>query len=84
MNERKREAGRKAVAALDRLNQGMGRDTVKGAAMKLDHSWLMRQERESKCYTTRWADLLEVGWWTPCPNSPQVKWMLFSNEPFTS
>lgn len=60
MNERKREADRKAMAALDRLNQRMGRDTVKVAAMGFDRSWLMRQERKSKCYTTRWADLLEV------------------------
>ncbi len=60
MNERKREADRKAMSALDRINLRMGRDTVKVAAMGYDRSWLMRQERRSKCYTTRWADLLEV------------------------
>ncbi|MPR37200.1 DUF4113 domain-containing protein [Cytophagaceae bacterium SJW1-29] len=55
MNERMREADRKAMAVLDRLNQRMGRDTVKVAAMGFDRSWLMRQERKSKCPTTRWG-----------------------------
>jgi DNA polymerase V len=60
MNERKREVDKKAMAALDRLNRRMGRDTVKVAAMGYNRTWLMRQERKSRCYTTRWAELLEV------------------------
>lgn len=29
-------------------------------AMEFDRSWLMRQERKSKCHTNRWAKILEV------------------------
>ncbi|MPR37451.1 DUF4113 domain-containing protein [Cytophagaceae bacterium SJW1-29] len=42
------------MAVLDRLNQRMGA-TREGGAMGFDRSWLMRQERKSKCPTTRWA-----------------------------
>ncbi|WP_247236350.1 Y-family DNA polymerase [Telluribacter sp. SYSU D00476] len=60
-DQRKRELDRKALAALDRINQRMGRDTVKVAMQGYNRSWHLRQERRSRCYTTRWTDLLEVG-----------------------
>jgi len=58
---RKREMDTKAMKALDGLNQRMGRDTVKVAVQGFGRDWQLRQERKSKCYTTRWQELLEVG-----------------------
>ncbi|GAB3164391.1 Y-family DNA polymerase [Telluribacter humicola] len=61
MNERKRELDRKALVALDKINRRMGRDTVRVALQGYNSSWHLRQERKSRCYTTRWAELLEIG-----------------------
>jgi len=59
-DERKREIDRKAMLVLDKLNKRMGRDTVRVAMQGYDRSWHLRQERKSRCYTTRWDELLEV------------------------
>lgn len=45
---------------LDKLNPRMGRDTVKIAVQGFGRDWQLRQERKSRCYTTRWQELLEV------------------------
>ena len=60
---RKREIDTKAMKALDELNRRMGRDTVKIAVQGFGRDWHLRQERKSRCYTTRWQELLEVEAW---------------------
>ncbi|AEI50268.1 Y-family DNA polymerase [Runella slithyformis] len=60
---RKREIDTKAMKALDELNRRMGRDTVKIAVQGFGRDWHLRQERKSRCYTTRWQEILEVEAW---------------------
>jgi DNA polymerase V len=60
---RKRELDAKAMKAMDALNRTMGRDTVKVATQGFGRDWQLRQERKSKCYTTRWQEILEVQAW---------------------
>lgn len=59
----KREMDTKVMKALDELNRRMGRDTVKIAVQGFGRDWQLRQERKSRCYTTRWQELLEVEAW---------------------
>jgi len=44
--------------AVDVLNKRLGRNVVRYGSMGVDEAWGMRQERKSKCYTTRWNELL--------------------------
>jgi DNA polymerase V len=60
---RRRELDVKAMRALDELNRRMGRDTVRVAVQGFGRDWHLRQERKSRCYTTRWQELLEVEAW---------------------
>ena len=60
LDERKREVDRKAMRALDQLNRRMGRDTVRVAMQGYNRTWYLRQERRSRCYTTRWEEILEI------------------------
>ncbi|MEI8341653.1 MAG: Y-family DNA polymerase [Verrucomicrobiota bacterium] len=46
--------------AVDGLNKRLGRNAVSFGSMGLDEAWQMRQERKSRCFTTRWDDLLVV------------------------
>ena len=49
------------MATLDRVNAKFGRGTLKtGASVVTGGSWVMRQQRKSPCYTTRWEDLVRV------------------------
>ena len=48
-------------AAVDMLNKRLGRNVVRYGSMGVDQAWGMRQERKSRCYTTRWDELLSVG-----------------------
>ncbi len=54
-----RERPRKALmAAMDNLNATYGRGTLVLASAGLGtKSWHMKQERRSRRYTTRWAEL---------------------------
>jgi DNA polymerase V len=60
---RKRELDAKAMKAMDALNRTMGRDTIKVAMQGFGRDWQLRQERKSRCYTTRWQEILEVKAW---------------------
>jgi DNA polymerase V len=52
------EKRRRAMSALDTVNQGFGRGAVRvGSAAAPDPRWKMRQTRLSPRWTTRWADL---------------------------
>lgn len=53
----------KTMKALDELKRRMGRDTVKIAVHGFGRDWQLRQERKSRCSTTRWQELLEVEAW---------------------
>lgn len=46
------------MAAIDQINQKMGRQTVKLAAEGCQQPWKMRQENKSQNYTTHWKELL--------------------------
>lgn len=50
----------KALAAVDRLNNRMGRDTVRLAAQGYERRWKLRQEKVSPCYTTSLANIIQV------------------------
>ena len=46
--------------AVDKINSLMGEDKVYLAAQGNSRKWKLKQEKLSPCYTTRFADLLEV------------------------
>jgi DNA polymerase V len=49
----------KLMATLDQVNRSCGRGTVRlGSAGAGAPKWGMRQDHLSRCYTTRWAELL--------------------------
>ena len=45
---------------IDSINKKMGRDTVRYAIQGYNKSWILKQQKLSPCYTTRWEDLLSV------------------------
>lgn len=51
------EKGKRLMAALDAINQRMGRGTVKLLAEGLEQPWKMKQDMLSPAYTTRWEDI---------------------------
>lgn len=53
----KRRRSERLMAAMDAINQGMGADVLRYAAMGLKQDWRMRQPRRSPRYTTRWDEL---------------------------
>ncbi|WP_310587145.1 DUF4113 domain-containing protein [Tellurirhabdus bombi] len=44
--------------AVDGINKQYGRDKVRLAAQGYDRTWPMKQKWLSRCYTTRWSDIL--------------------------
>ncbi|HSP57828.1 MAG TPA: Y-family DNA polymerase [Halomonas sp.] len=48
------------MAAVDRLNREMGRDTVRFGLPRHNNAWALRCERRSSRYTTRWDELMTV------------------------
>ncbi|GAB2547346.1 Y-family DNA polymerase [Spirosoma aerophilum] len=48
----------KLAGTIDRLNKRHGRDFVRLASQNPHPDWSHRQEHLSKCYTTRWKDIL--------------------------
>jgi DNA polymerase V len=47
-------------SAVDAINSKMGKNKVKLAVQGTSRKWKLRKERLSPCYTTRFADILEV------------------------
>ena len=47
--------------AVDNINFSMRGDAVKFLASGLTRNWKMRQELRSKCLTTRWEEMYEIG-----------------------
>ena len=50
----------KMMKTIDQINQKMGRDIVRYAAQGYTKKWVLKQQRLSPCYTTRWNDLLSI------------------------
>ena len=50
----------KLLNEIDNINRKMGRDTIRYAIQGYNKSWILRQQKLSPCYTTRWSDLLSV------------------------
>ena len=55
-----RDKRREINSIVDTINRKMGRDKVKLAVQGKARDWKLKQERLSPCYTTRFADMLEV------------------------
>lgn len=49
------------MAVIDKINRKQGRGTIKPARLASAHSFAMKQDRKSPCFTTSWSDLLKVG-----------------------
>lgn len=48
----------KLLPTVERLNQKLGRDKVRFASQGFCHHWKMKQRWLSRCYTTRWKDII--------------------------
>ncbi len=48
------------MQTIDRINQKMGRETVKLASLGTHRPWKMRQENKSQSFTTKWEELIRV------------------------
>lgn len=46
--------------AMDEINKKYGRNTIH-LAVAQKGKWQMKRERQSPCYTTRFADILKIG-----------------------
>ena len=55
-----REKRKSINVAVDKINATMGKNKVKLAVQGNGRKWKLKQEKLSPCYTTRFADLLEV------------------------
>jgi len=49
------------MAAIDKINRKMGKDSVKLASEGFRKPWKMKQDNKSPSYTTKWEDLPAVG-----------------------
>lgn len=56
----KKERSRDLMATLDGLEKRFGKGTVVPAAALLSSRWRMKQDRKSRCSTTRWDELIET------------------------
>ena len=48
------------MAAMDRINSKMGKESIKLASERFKRPWKMRQENKSPSYTTSWEDVPRV------------------------
>ena len=48
------------LEVIDNINRKMGRDSVQFAIQGYKKTWMLKQQKLSPCYTTRWNDLLVV------------------------
>lgn len=55
-----RERPKKLMAAVDAVNERMGRGTLFFAVQGIEGEWRLKQEKLSPCYTTKWRDLLVI------------------------
>ena len=50
----------KLMQVMDKINTRLGEPKLKLASQNLKRTWIMKQEKLSKRYTTNWSELLEV------------------------
>jgi len=50
----------KLMAAVDAINKREGRGTVRLGRVPVDPGWGMKREMKSRCYTTRWDEVIGV------------------------
>ena len=50
----------KIMISIDKINNKMGRDTIRYASQNFAKKYILKQQRLSKSYTTRWSQLLEI------------------------
>ena len=55
-----RDKRREINSVVDKINRKMGKNKVKLAVQGTSRKWKLKQEKLSPCYTTRFADILEV------------------------
>lgn len=48
------------MAAMDKINRKMGKESIKLASEGFKRPWKMRQENKSPSYTTNWKDILKI------------------------
>jgi DNA polymerase V len=54
------EKGNRLMTAMDTINQKLGKDSIKFAALGLKPTWTMRADYFSKRYTTHWSEIPTV------------------------
>ena len=50
----------KIMISIDKINNKMGKDTIRYASQNFAKKYILKQQRLSKSYTTRWGQLLEI------------------------
>ena len=60
--DQKRVRRKNLNSAVDFINQAMGRSTIHIGSQGINRRWQLKQERLSPCYTTKWDDLLKIGY----------------------
>ena len=60
--DQKRSRRKNLNSAVDFINQAMGRSTIHIGSQGINRKWQLKQERLSPCYTTKWDDLLKIGY----------------------
>jgi DNA polymerase V len=48
------------MSVIDKMNRGYGKNKIKFATQCLDRQWKMKQERLSKCYTTKIKEVIHI------------------------
>jgi len=50
----------KLTTVMDQINKRFGPLTIKSAACGIHHSWKLRANHKSRCFTTRWDEILVI------------------------
>lgn len=48
------------MAAMDKINRKMGKESIKLASEGFKRPWKMRQENKSPSYTTKWGEIISA------------------------
>ena len=59
-NDTSRVKEKKTMSVMDGINQVYGHDVIRMAKQEFNTKWKLRQNHLSKCYTTRFKDLMKV------------------------
>lgn len=56
-----RDGSDRLMGVIDRINKREGAGTLRFARVPVTPKWGMRSEMRSRCYTTRWDELIQIG-----------------------